>query len=79
MTPQGRRPEPRIRNLATHPRAHVSIQVAAEFLGLDSRTVRARIDDGRLEAYADGKRWRIPTAALAAYAERHGYVPRGTA
>lgn len=75
----GRRPEPRIRDLQSHPRQHVSIQVAAEFLGLDYRTVRARIDTGELEAHADGKRWRIPTTALAAYALNRGYVSRGTA
>ena len=77
----GRRAEPRIRDLRTHPRPHVSLCVAAEFLGLDERTVVARIDAGRLTAFRDGKAWRISIAALAAYdAERRLLtVPRPTA
>ena len=63
----GRKREPRIEHLATYPATTVCIAVAAEYLGRDVRTVRARIDDGRLPAVRDGKVYRIPIAALAAY------------
>jgi excisionase family DNA binding protein len=63
----GRRAQPRIENLATHPRNVVCLRVAAEFLDLDERTVRARIENGELEAEQDGYVYRIPVAALAAY------------
>jgi excisionase family DNA binding protein len=75
----GRRREPRIIDLATHPRDQVSIQVAAEYLGLDVRTVKARMDDGEIDGHVDGRRWRIPLESLRAYALRRGYVPHGTA
>lgn len=73
----GRRPEPRIVDLATHPRTHVSIRVAADFLDLDERTVRARIDAGHLRASQDGRRVRIPLESLAEYAKAR-HVPRST-
>jgi excisionase family DNA binding protein len=62
-----RRADPRIENIDTHPRSSVCLAVAAEFLGLDERTVRARIEDGRLPAWRDGKVYRIDLADLAEY------------
>lgn len=66
----GRRREPRIIALQTHPRPFVSLTVAAEFLQLHEQTVRARIEDGRLEAIRDGRAYRISTEALARYQAR---------
>lgn len=68
--PGGRPREPRISNIATHPRPHVSLTVAAEYLGLHEQTVRARIEDGRLHAHRDGMVWRIPIVALVEYQRR---------
>ena len=68
--PGGRPREPRITNIATHPRPHVSITVAAEYLNLHEQTVRARIEDGRLEAVRDGLVWRIPLTGLVQYQQR---------
>lgn len=68
--PGGRPREPRIVNIATHPRPYVSLTVAAEFLALHEQTVRARIEDGRLPAHRDGLVWRIPLPALMAYHQR---------
>lgn len=64
----GRRPEPSIVDIDTHPRQSVCLRVAAEFLGLHVHTVRARIDEGRLAAVVDGRVCRIPVGALKAYA-----------
>ncbi len=58
---------PRITDPLTHPRTDVSLCVAAEFLGLDQRTVLVRIDQGRLQAWRDGKLWRINVLGIAAY------------
>lgn len=66
---QGRRPEPRIVDIATHPRRAVCLAVAAEFLGLTYRTVLARIDAGALAATQDGRRYLVDTAELKRYAE----------
>lgn len=60
----GRTPEPRIVDLASHPRAAVSLTVAAAYLGVDTRTVRARVETGELPALVDGKIYRINTEAL---------------
>jgi excisionase family DNA binding protein len=65
-----RRMEPRIVDPATHPRRAVCLQVAAEFLEVDARTVRARIESGELAAERDGKVYRIAVAALVAYRRR---------
>jgi excisionase family DNA binding protein len=53
------RREPNIVDIHTDPREDVCLRVAAEWLGLDERTVRARIDEGRLQALQDGKVYRI--------------------
>jgi excisionase family DNA binding protein len=63
----GRRPEPLIVNITTHPREYVGLRVAATYLGIDARTVRARIDDGRILGFRDGKAYRIPVAELRRY------------
>jgi excisionase family DNA binding protein len=44
--------------------------VAAEFLGLNDRTLRARIESGELSAMRDGKVYRIALADLIAYDTR---------
>jgi excisionase family DNA binding protein len=62
--------EPRIVRLETHPRESVSLTVAAEYLQLHEQTVRARIEDGSLRAYRDGRRYWIPKTALAEYEAR---------
>lgn len=65
-----RRAEPRIVDPHHHPRSSVCLAVAADFLGLDERTVRARIESGDLPALRDGKVYRIELAALMAYEQR---------
>lgn len=62
-----RRAEPRIVDPATHPRRSVCLRVAAEFLEIDERTLRARIEDGKLDAFRDGKVYRIALPDLVAY------------
>lgn len=64
------RQHPRIIDPATHPRSSVCLAVAADFLGLDERSVRARIQDGRLPAMVDGKVYRIALSDLIDYEER---------
>lgn len=64
---RGRQKEPRIVNLATHPRRDVCLRVAAEYLRINERTLRARIEVGRLHAMRDGKSYRISLASIAAY------------
>jgi excisionase family DNA binding protein len=66
------KPHPRILDPATHPRSSVCLAVAAEWLGLHERTVKARIEEGALPAWRDGKVYRIALADLRAYeAKRH--------
>ena len=43
----------------------LTIDETAEFLRVSDKTVRRMIDDGRLEAVAIGRQWRIPREALA--------------
>lgn len=61
-----RRPQ-RIIDPATHPQRSVCLKVAAEFLGMDDRTLRARIEEGRLPAYVDRRVYRINVSDLIAY------------
>lgn len=63
----GRRPEPRIENLATHPTKTVGLTVAAEYLEVDERTLKARIDRGDLDAFCDERVCRIYVDSLRAY------------
>lgn len=66
-----RRPDPRIVDPATHPKAYVSLRVAAFFLDdMDERTVRARIEEGQLPAIRDGRVYRIKVLDLVAYKQR---------
>lgn len=67
MKKKSRSPEPRIVDPATHPKSSVCLSVAAEFLELDERTVRARIESGELKALRDGKVYRIALSDLMAY------------
>ena len=67
---RGRRAEPSIQDPSTHPRTHVSLRVAAEFLGFNERTVAARTNEGKLRAERDGRVWRIAVMDLADYVER---------
>jgi excisionase family DNA binding protein len=62
--------ELRIQDPATHPRSSVCLRVAAEFLELDERTVKARIESGDLPAWVDGKVYRIGLADIRAYEQR---------
>lgn len=70
MKPGGRRPEPRIAHLATHPRKTVGLKVAAEYLEIDERTLRARIDRGDIDALCDERVIRIDVDSLRAYVAR---------
>ena len=67
----GRRREPAISNPASHPRREVILRVAAEYLGLSARTLRARIEAGQLPARRDGRVYRISLDALIAYRLAH--------
>lgn len=62
-----RRSEPLIVEISTHPRHEVCLRVAADYLGIDERTCRARIEAGHLRAIRDGKVYRIALADLQAY------------
>lgn len=61
---RGRRPEPPIVDPKTDRRTSVCLRVAAEYLGLSDRTVRARIESGELPAKRNGKVYRIALLAL---------------
>jgi hypothetical protein len=71
MTRHGRRREPRIEDPQTYRRLEVCLRTAAEYLGMDCRTVRRRILDGYLSARLDGKVYRISVASLVTYRQRH--------
>ena len=62
-----KRAEPRILDPATHSRRRVCLAVAADYLCISERTVKARIESGVLPAYRDGKVYRIDIADLLAY------------
>ena len=67
---KSRRAQVRIVNIETDPRATVNLTVAASFLRLNERTVRARIEAGQLAAERDGKVYHIPLDALRVYRRR---------
>jgi excisionase family DNA binding protein len=67
MRRKSRSPARRIVDPVTHPDRVVCLEVAAEFLGLDARTVRSRIESGELVALVDGKVYRIELGDLLAY------------
>jgi excisionase family DNA binding protein len=62
-----KRAEPRIIDPATHPRRRVCLAVAADYLCISERTVKARIESGVLPAYRDGRVYRIDIDDLCAY------------
>jgi hypothetical protein len=62
-----RQREPRIVDPRTHPKSSVCLAVAAEFLGIDTRTLKTRIDLGKLPAWRDEKVYRINIDDLIAY------------
>ena len=64
-----RRAEPRIVDPRSHPRSSVCLAVAAEFLDMDERSLRARIEEGKLPVIRDGKVYRIAIVDLIAYTE----------
>ena len=67
----GRTREPRILDPATHPREYVCLIVAAEFLELDLRTLRKRIQLGKFPVeWQDEKVYKIRLADLVAYKQR---------
>lgn len=70
MRKGGRRPEPRITDTTTHPRQHVGLRVAALYLELDERTLKARVDEGRIDCEIDGRVYRFSLAVLVAYKHR---------
>jgi excisionase family DNA binding protein len=72
-----RRAEPLITDPSAHPRSSVCLRVAARYLGLNERTVRARIEQGDLPAWRDGKVYRITVQDLQAYVAAR-IVPRAT-
>lgn len=64
---KSRHAEQRITDPNTHPRRSVCLRVAAEYLEMDERTLRARIESGLIDAWRDGKVYRIDVGVLAAY------------
>lgn len=70
----GRTAEPRIVDPATHPRSSVCLTVAAEWLQIDERTVLARIEDGLLRGWKDGKAYRIDILDLVSYDQRRRHA-----
>lgn len=64
---RGRAKEPSIADPLTHPKASVCLRVAAEFLGIDPRTLRTRIELGKFPAWRDEKVYRINLEDLIAY------------
>ncbi len=66
-----RKSEPFITDIDNHPRTEVGLAVAADWLGLDERTVRNRIESGKLRATRDGRVYRIKVADLLAYVTQH--------
>lgn len=67
MSHRPRKREERIKDPATHPKSSVCLKVAAEFLGMDDRTLRVRIERGDLPAFVDGRVYRINLDDLIAY------------
>jgi excisionase family DNA binding protein len=66
---------PRIVDPATHPQREVNLTVAADFLGMNPRTVRNRVDDGAIKGWRDGKVYRVDVADLQAYRDRRAEIP----
>jgi len=64
---RGRAKEPSITDPLTHPKSSVCLRVAAEFLGIDARTLRMRIQLGKFPAWHDEKVYRINIEDLITY------------
>jgi excisionase family DNA binding protein len=64
---RSRRRQAPIIDLESDRREAVCLRVAAEFVGVDERTLRARIEAGQLDAWRDGKVYRIGLPALRRY------------
>lgn len=69
MSPR-RHAEPRILDLATHPRRFVSLRVAAAYLEVDRKTLNKYIDCGSLAAIWFGRRRKIAVREIAAFEGR---------
>ena len=68
----GRRREALIVDPRTDARSHVGMRVAADFLGVDVRTLRTRINLGKFTGvWRDGKVVKIELAYLVAYKADH--------
>jgi hypothetical protein len=52
-------PEPRITNLATHPKHWVSLTVAAEFLSMSYYSLHCAIEEGTLHVEWKGRRRKV--------------------
>lgn len=55
---------------STDPRHAVCLSVAAEYLEMNERTLRARIDAGLVHAHIDGKIYRVLMSSIRAYEQR---------
>lgn len=68
-----RRPQSPIVDLATERRDHVCLRVAGEYLEIDERTVKRRIQAGQLKAEQHGKIYRVRVASIRRFeAEQRG-------
>lgn len=65
-------------DLASDPREWFGLRVVADYLLLNERTVRARIEEGLLEAEIDGRVYRISKVSLMAYRSRVCRVKQAT-
>lgn len=66
----GRPRERRIVDPATHPKLHVSLIVAAEYLEIDRRTLHKLIDEGQIETVTIGCYQRVPVRQLVGRRDR---------
>lgn len=69
-----RRQQPLI-DPSTDRRQTVNLKIAAQFLDMDPRTVRSRVDEGALEGWRDGKVYRVRVASIRAYHARRMECP----
>jgi excisionase family DNA binding protein len=64
VTRRGRRRATPIADIDRETREYVGLQVAARCLGLSDEAIKARVQDGRLDGWRDGRVWRISTKSL---------------
>lgn len=67
MARRGRRVAAPLVNPRTDPRTTVGLSVAAAYLKVHERTLRARIESGAVTAERDGKVYIIATAEIVRY------------